>query len=57
MFDLRDLALVCEHYDHQLAAGAPRALDMTPDSDRPPTGRRIIQRLAAQTNRRRRRRS
>jgi hypothetical protein len=55
MFDLRDLVLVCEHYNHQLAAGAPPTLDLTPDSDGPPTGRRIIPRLAAQTNRRRRR--
>ena len=30
IFDMRELDQVLEHYDHQLAAGAPPAEDLTP---------------------------
>jgi hypothetical protein len=32
-FDVRDLGQVLEHYDHQLAARAPPAIDLMPDGD------------------------
>jgi hypothetical protein len=31
LFDVRELGQVFEHYDHQLAAGAPPAKDLTPE--------------------------
>jgi hypothetical protein len=31
MFDMRDLGQVLEHYEHQLAADAPPAEDLTED--------------------------
>jgi hypothetical protein len=51
LFDMRDLGQVFEHYDHQLAAGAPPAIDETPLADRP------LIRPAAGTSPRHRRRN
>jgi hypothetical protein len=31
IFDMSELSQVLEHYDHQLAAGAPPAEDLTPE--------------------------
>jgi hypothetical protein len=35
-FDIRDPGQVLVHHNHQLAAGAPPAIDRTPEDDPPP---------------------
>jgi hypothetical protein len=35
IFDMRELDQVLEHYDHQLAAGATPAEDLTSEEDQP----------------------
>lgn len=41
-FDRRDLGQVLEHYDHQLAADARPAIDLSPDDDYPRHLRKAI---------------
>jgi hypothetical protein len=41
-YDIRDLGQVAVHYNHQLAAGAPPAVDITPDEERPPYLRKVV---------------
>ena len=36
-FDIRDLGQVLVHFNHQLAAGTPPAIDLTPEEDKPPS--------------------
>jgi hypothetical protein len=40
--DRRDLGQVLEHFDHQLAAGAPPAADRTLGEAKPPELRKVI---------------
>jgi hypothetical protein len=41
-FDRRDLGQVLEHYDHQLAADAPPAIELTPEEDKQPDQCKVI---------------
>jgi hypothetical protein len=41
-FDRRDLGQVLEHFDHQLAAGPPPAIEPTPGEDKPPELHKVI---------------
>ena len=41
-FDIRDLGQVVVHYNHQLAAGAPSAIDLTLEKDEPPSLRNVV---------------
>lgn len=41
-FDMRDLRQVLEHFDHQLTAGAPPAIALTPDEDLAPHQRKVV---------------
>jgi hypothetical protein len=41
-YDIRDVGQVVVHYNHQVAAGAPPAIDLTPEEDKPPSLRKVV---------------
>jgi hypothetical protein len=41
-FDIRDLGQVLLHRDHQLAAGAPPAIELIPQEGKPASLRKVV---------------
>jgi hypothetical protein len=41
-FDIRDFCQVMVHYKHQVAAGAPPAIDLTRKEDEPPLPGKVV---------------
>ena len=41
-FDIRDIGQVLLHRDHQLAAGAPPAIELTPQKGKPTSLRKVV---------------